>query len=100
MTFTTTLTFCENPVLLRAVRGLPFIRSYAAGSIGPARVRITLSIGYKFLQCISNSMAGGKSLPIKVMPVAKCDDNQSEYLYDGLTGPVVVLSIQAMQSII
>jgi len=69
--------------------------------IGPARVRLTLSIEYEFLQCISNTTAGGKTLPIKVMPVANChDNNRSQYLGGRLTGPVVVSSIQAMQSII
>jgi len=53
------------------------------------------------LQRISNTTAGGKTLPIEVMPVANCHaNNQSQYLGGGLTGPVVVSSIQAMQSII
>jgi len=42
-----------------------------------------------------------KTLPIEVIPVANCyDNNQSQYLGGGLTGLVVVSSIQAMQSII
>jgi len=57
-------------------------------------------MGFEFLQCISNTTAGGKTLPIEVMPVANCyDNNRSQYLGGGLTGPVVVSSIQAMQSI-
>jgi len=44
---------------------------------------------------------GGKTLPIEVIPVANCyDNNRSQYLGGGLTSPVVVSSIQAMQSII
>jgi len=55
----------------------------------------------EFLQCISNTTAGGKTLPIEVMPVANCYDNkQSQYLGGGLTGPVGDPSIQAMQSMI
>jgi len=58
-------------------------------------------MGYEFLQCISNTTAGRKTLPIEVIPVAHCYDNKrSQYLGGGLTGPVAVLSIQAMQSII
>ena len=42
-----------------------------------------------------------KILSIEVIPVANCyDNNGNQYLGDGLTGPVVVSSIQAMQSII
>jgi len=71
-----------------------------AGSIGPTWVHLTPSIGYEFLQCIFNTMAGGKTLPIKVIPVANCyDNNRNQYLGGGLTGPVVVSSIQAKQSI-
>jgi len=77
------------------------MRNYPTRSIGPTRVYLTQSIGYEFLQCISNTTAGGKTLPIKVILVANCyDNNRSQYLGGGLTGPVVVLSIQAMQSII
>jgi len=66
-----------------------------------SRVHLTPSIGYEFLQCISNTTAGGKTLPIEVIPVANCyDNNRSQYLGGGLTGPVAVSSIQAMQSII
>jgi len=73
------------------------MRSYPAGSVGPTRVSLTPYIGYQFLQSISYTTAGGKTLPGEVMPVANChDNNQSQYLGDGLTGPVVVLSIQAM----
>ena len=44
---------------------------------------------------------GGKTLPIEVIPVATgYDNNRSQYLGGGLTGPVAVSSIQAMQSII
>ena len=58
-------------------------------------------MGCEFLQGISNTTAGGKTLPIKVMRVANCyDNNRSQYLGGGLTGPVVVSTIQAMQSII
>jgi len=58
-------------------------------------------MGYEFLQCISNTTAGGKTLPIEVIPVANCyDNNRSQYLGGGLIGPVAVSSIQAMQSII
>jgi len=58
-------------------------------------------MGCEFLQCISNTTAGGKPLPIEVMPVANCyDNNWSQYLGSGLIGPVAVSSIQAMQSII
>jgi len=61
----------------------------------------TPPIGYEFLQCISNTTAGEKTLPIEVIPVASCyDNNRSQYLGGGLIGPVVVSSIQAMQSII
>jgi len=43
----------------------------------------------------------GKTLSIEVIPVANChDNNQSQYLGGGLTGPVVVSSKQAIQSII
>jgi len=74
---------------------------YPAGSVGPTRVRLTPSIEYEFLQCISNTTAGGKALPIEVIPVANCyDNNWNQYLGGGLTGPVAVSSIQAMQSII
>ena len=60
-----------------------------------------MSIGYEFLQCISTTTAGGKALPIEVIPVANCyDNNRSDYLGGGLTCPVVVSSILAMQSII
>jgi len=91
----------EYPVLLRAVWGLPSIRNYPAGSTGPTRVYLTPSIGYEFLQCISNTTAGGKALPIEVIPVANCyDNNRSQYRGGGLTGTVVVSSIQAMQPII
>ena len=77
------------------------MRSYPAGSVGPTPVHLTPSIGYELLQCISNTTAGGKTLPIEVIPVASCyDNNQSQYLGGGLTGPVAVSSIQAMQSII
>jgi len=83
------------------VRGLPSIRIYPAGSVRPTRVHLTPSIGYDFLQCIPNTTAGGKTLPIEVIPVANCyDNNRNQYLGGGLTGPVVVSSIQAMQSII
>jgi len=48
-------------------------------------------MGYEFLQCISNTSACGKALPIEVMPLANCyDNNRSQYLGGGLTGPVVV----------
>jgi len=58
-------------------------------------------MGCEFLQCISDTTAGGKTLPIEVMPVANCyNNNRSQYLGGGLIGPVVVSSIQAMQSII
>jgi len=58
-------------------------------------------MGYEFLQCISNTTAGGKTLPIEVTPVANgYDNNRSQYLGGGLTGPVAVSSIQAKQSII
>jgi len=88
-------------MLLRAVQGLPCIRNYPARSIRPTRLRLTPSIGYEFLQCISKTTAAGKTLPIEVMPVANChDNNRSQYLGGGLNGPVVVSSIQAMQSII
>jgi len=77
------------------------MRIYPAGSIGPTRVHLTPLIGYEFLLCISNTSAGGKTLPIEVIPVANCyDNNRSQYLGGGLTGPVAVSSIQAMQSII
>ena len=77
------------------------MRNYPAGSIGPTQVHLTPSIEYEFLQCISNTTEGGKTLPIEVIPVAKCyDNNWSQYLGSGLTGPVEVSSIQAMQSII
>ena len=47
------------------------------------------------------SNAGGKTLPIEVIPVASCyDNNWSQYLGGGLTGLVTGSSIQAMQSII
>jgi len=50
---------------------------------------------------MSNTTAGGKTVPIKDIPVANCYDNKrGQYLGGGLTGPVVVLSIQAIQSII
>ena len=87
--------------MLKAVQGLPSIRNYPAGSTGPTQVYLTPSIGYQFLQCISNTTAGGKTLPIEVIRVANCyDKNRSQYLGGGLTGPVVVSSIEAMQSII
>ena len=55
----------------------------------------------EFLQSISNTTAGGKALPIEVMPVANChDNNRSQYLGGGLTGPGVAPSIQAIQSMI
>jgi len=77
------------------------MRIYPVGSVGPTQVHLTPSIGYEFLQCISNTTAGGKTLPIGVIPVANCyDNNRSQYLDGGLTGPVVVSSIQAMQAII
>jgi len=58
-------------------------------------------MGCEFLQCISNTTTGGKTLSIEVIAVANCDDNnRSQYLGSGLTGPVVESSIQAMQSII
>jgi len=77
------------------------MRIYPARSVGPTRVHLTPSIGYEFLQCISNATAGGKTLPIEVIPVASCyDNNRSQSLGGGLTGPVAVSSIQAMQSII
>ena len=80
---------------------LPSIRIYPVGSVGPTRVHLTPSIGYEFLQCISNTTARGKTLPIEVIPVANYyDNNRSQYLGGGLTGPVVVSSIEAMQSII
>jgi len=101
LTFTTTLTLCEHHFLLRAVRGLPSIRNYCAGGIRPTRVHLNLSIGYEFLQYISNITAGGKTLPIEVIPVANYyGNNRSQYLGGGLTGPLVVSSIQEMQSII
>jgi len=91
----------EHHVLLRAIRSLLSIRNYPAGSIGPARAFLTSSIGQEFLQYISNITTGGKTLPIEVIPVANWhDNNQSHYLGGGLTGLVVVSSIQAMQSII
>jgi len=84
-----------------SLRGQPSIRIYAAGSVGPNGVHLTPSIGYEVLQCISNTTAGGKTLPIEVIPVASCYDiNRSQYLGGGITGPVAVSSIQAMQSII
>ena len=74
---------------------------YLAGSIGPTRVRLTQSIGYEFLLYISNTTACGTTLPIKVIPVANChENNRSQYLGGGLTGPVVVSPIQDMESII
>jgi len=77
------------------------MRNYAAGSIVPTWVCLTPSRGFEFLQCFSNTRAGRKRLLIEVMPVANCpDNNQSQYLSGGLTGPVVASSIQAMQSII
>ena len=58
-------------------------------------------MGYEFLPCISKTTASGKTLLIEVIPVANCYvNNRSQYLGGGLTGPVVVLSIHAMQSII
>jgi len=70
------------------------MRIYPARSVGPTRVHLTLSIGYKFLQCISNTTAGGRTLPIEVILVANCyDNNRSQYLGGGLTGLVVVSSI-------
>jgi len=77
------------------------MRNYPVGSIRPALVHLTSSIGYEFLQCIFNTTAGGKTLPIEVIPVATCyDNNYSQYLGGGLTGLVVVSSIQAIQCII
>jgi len=77
------------------------MRNHPARSIGPTRVHLTLSIGYEFLQCMSNTTAGGKIVPIDVIPVANCyNNNQNQYLGGGLTGPVLVSSIQAMQAII
>jgi len=74
---------------------------YPAGSVGPTRVRLSPSIGYEFLQCITNTAAGGKTLPIEVIPVANCyDNNRNQYVGGGLTGQVAVLSLQAMPSII
>jgi len=74
---------------------------WSAGSVGPNRVHLTPSIGYELLQCISNTAGGGKTLPIEVIPVANCyENNRSQYLGGGLTCPVAVSSIQAMQSII
>jgi len=62
---------------------------------------LTPSIGFEFRQCISNTIAGGKTLSIEVIQVANCyDNNRSQYLGGGLTGLVVVSSIQAVQSII
>jgi len=76
------------------------MRNDPAGGIRSNQVRLTPSIGYKFLQCISNRTTTGKALPIEVIPVANCcDNNRSQYLGGGLTSPVVVLSVQAMQSI-
>ena len=50
---------------------------------------------------MSNTTAGGKTVAIEVIPVASCyDNNRSQYLDGGLTGPVAVSSIQAIQSII
>ena len=58
-------------------------------------------MAYEFLQCISTTIAGGKTLPIEVMLVANYyANNRSEYLGGGLIGPVVVSSIKAMQCII
>jgi len=58
-------------------------------------------MGCESLQCISNTTAGGKTLPIEVIPEANCyDNNRSQYLGGELTGPVVVSFIQAMWSII
>jgi len=58
-------------------------------------------VEYEFLQYISNTTADGKTLFIEVMPVANCyDNNWSQYLGGGLTGPVVVSSVQAMQAVI
>ena len=38
-------------------------------------------MGCEFLQCISNTTAVGNTLPIEVMPVANCyDNNRSQYL--------------------
>ena len=69
--------------------------------MGTTRVHLTGSIGYEFLQCILNTTAGGKTLSIEVIPVANCyDNNRSQYLGGGLTGPVGVSSRQAMKSII
>jgi len=92
---------CEHPVLLKALRGLPSISNYPAGSIRAARVCLTLSIGYESLQCISNTTIGGETLPIEIISVANShDNNPSQYLGGRLTGLVVVSSIQATQSII
>jgi len=69
--------------------------------MGPARVHLTQSIRYEFLECISNITAGGKTHCMEVILVAKSyDNNQGQYLGGGFTGPVVVSSIQARQSII
>jgi len=74
-----TLTLCNNPILLTAVSDGPCISHYAFKSIGPARVWLTLSTRYEFLQYISNTTGAGKTLPIKVMPVSNCHYNkQSE----------------------
>jgi len=49
---------------------------------------------------MSNTTAGGQTLPIEVIPEANCyDNNWCQYLGGGLTGPVVISSVQAMQSI-
>jgi len=83
------------------VQGLLSIRDYPEGSIGPTRVHLTPSIGYEFLQCISNTTVSAKTFPIEVIPVANCyDNNRSQYLGGAPTGPVVVSSIQAIASII
>jgi len=61
---------------------------YPAGSVGPTRVHLTPLMGYEFLQCISNTTVGRKTLPIEVIPVANCyDNNRNQYLGGGLTGP-------------
>ena len=74
---------------------------YPGRSVGPTRVHQTPSIGYESLQRISNTTVGGKPLPIEVIPVANgYNNNGNQYLGGGRTGPVVVSSIQAMQSIV
>jgi len=77
------------------------MKNYPVGSIRPAQVHLTPSIGYEFLQCIFNTSLCGKTLPIEVQLVANYHDNNlSQYLGGELTGSVIVSSIQAMQFII